>query len=195
MQTVDIILTGVALAMDAFALTIANCATYRNDLNKLKEWSMPVAFAIFQILMPIIGFYIGSVFAGYLKTFAGYIAASVFFILSAKIVFDNVEEIKKRKKGEEETTSSSKFSFWVLIAQAVATSIDALIIGAGDFAFSLSSPFIASLIVGEITFVIVTAALLFGKYMGNLFGKYAEWAGAVILFALAVKNLVTAIIG
>ena len=191
---VDIILTGVALAMDAFALTIANCTTYKKDLNRLKDWSMPITFAIFQFLMPVIGFYIGSVFAGYLKSFAGYIATGVFFILALKIVLDNIREIKNKNKGEEASEPSSKFTFWVLIVQALATSIDALIIGAGDFAFSLSSPFIASLIVGGITFIIVSVALLFGKYMGKLFGKYAEWAGAVILFALAVKNLVTAII-
>ncbi len=196
MKLFDIILTGIALSMDAFALTVANCTTYKDDLNKKKEWSMPIAFSLFQFLMPVIGFYIGSLFADKLSSFAGFITFGVFFILSMKIVFDNVREIKGKVGKEKNNTDikSPKFSFLILILQAIATSIDALIIGAGSFAFTLSSPFLASVIVGAITFLIVMLALIIGKNLGNLFGKYASWAGAVILFSLSIKNLIQAII-
>ena len=72
--------------MDAFAITIANCATYKDTLNRKKEWAMPVAFAIFQILMPIIGYYIGSLFADYISSAAKYVTAAIFFALATKIV-------------------------------------------------------------------------------------------------------------
>lgn len=194
MNISDIILTGVALAMDAFALTIANCSTYKKTLNKRKEWSMPATFAAFQFLMPVIGFYVGSLFAEYLQAVSGFVSAGVFLVLSLKIVFDNVKELSSAKNEKPEKEHDAVFSLSVLLIQGVATSIDALLIGAGDFAFSLSSPFIASLIVGAITFVTVVAALLLGKYVGKIFGKYAQWVGAIILFALAIKNLVTALI-
>lgn len=189
MDMLDIILIGVALAMDAFALTIANCAAYRGKLSPLKEWSMPLMFAFFQIAMPIIGFYVGSAVAGYISSAAGYVTAAVFFVLALKVVIDNL-----RKKDPADETPPQDFSFGVLIVQAVATSIDALVIGV-TFAATLTSPFVPALVIGGVTFAIVAVALLFGKYLGELFGKYAEWFGAAILFILAVKTLVFAILG
>lgn len=189
MDMLDIILIGVALSMDAFALTIANCAAYRGKLTPLKEWSMPIAFALFQTIMPIVGFYVGSAVAGYISSAAGYVTATVFFLLALKVVIDNL-----RKKDLADETPQEDFSFGVLTVQAVATSIDALVIGV-TFAATLTSPFLPALAIGGVTFALVAAALLFGKYLGELFGKYAEWFGSAILFILAVKTLVFAIIG
>lgn len=225
MSLLEVLLIGVALATDAFALTVANCATYKKSLNKLKEWSMPTAFAVFQFLMPVIGFYIGSIFFSYLATISKYLTAGIFFLLAIKIVIDNVKEIKEIRAAEsaeksgftevrggrngttaagdagasgagaakEGVKNGGVFTFWVLILQAVATSIDALAIGV-TFSVELSfSVFAAAAIIGGVTFIIVAAALLIGKYLGKLLGKYATWLGAAILLALAVKNLVDAI--
>lgn len=191
MSFTEIILIGVALAMDAFALTIANCTVYVDKLNKKKEWSMPVAFAVFQILMPIIGYYIGSAFASYLSSFSGYLTAAVFFVLAIKIVIDNVKDAKSTEDREQ---NKNDFTFGVLIVQAVATSIDALAIGV-TFAMELNfSIFIASGIIGAVTFLIVSSALFVGKFLGKKLNDYAKWVGAVILFALAVKSLIQAIL-
>ena len=78
--------------------------------------------------------------------------------------------------------------------QGVATSIDALLIGASQFAFNLTSPFFYAFIVGVITFSIVSVALYIGKSLGSILGKYATYAGAVILFALSIKELIQALI-
>ena len=217
MSVLEVVLIGVALAMDAFALTVANCATYRKTLNRLKEWSMPATFAIFQFIMPVAGFYIGSVFAQYLSSFSKYLTAGIFLILAAKIVFDNVKELRESKKEKEASAtaeispedkeksgeaeecknskaSGGKFTVSVLILQAVATSIDALAVGV-TFAVELTfSVFAAAAIIGGVTFLIVAAALLIGKYLGKLLGKYATWFGAAILLVLSVKNLIDALI-
>lgn len=193
MSIVEIILIGVALAMDAFALTISNCTTYKDSLTVKKEWAMPVAFALFQFAMPIIGFYVGSIFKEGLEKVAGYMTAGIFFFLALKIVFDNVKEINRRKKGEEETVKAN-FNVGILLLQGVATSIDALLIGI-TFSVQLTfSVFIACTIVGVITFLIVMIALFIGKSLGKILGKYAQWAGAIVLFALAIKNLLSAIL-
>ena len=81
MEILDVILIGVALAMDAFALTVANCISYKDSLTKIKTWSMPTFFGLFQFLMPVIGFYIGSVFAESISSVAGFITAGIFFLL------------------------------------------------------------------------------------------------------------------
>jgi len=189
MRIYEIILIGVALAMDAFALTIANCSTYKTTLCRKKELAMPLTFAIFQFLMPVIGFYIGSIFANYLSVIAKFLTFAIFFILASKIVIDNIKEMSEN----DSEIKSSPFTFGILIVQGIATSIDALAIGV-TFAVSLSAPFIASLIIGAVTFVIVAIALFIGKSLGKILGKYAQWLGAIILFALSIKSLIEGLI-
>lgn len=192
MSVWEVVLIGVALSMDAFAITIANCATYKDTLNRKKEWAMPVAFAIFQILMPIIGYYIGSLFAEYISSAAKYVTAAIFFVLAAKIVIDNIKEARKE---ETEEKTAGNFTLGIIALQAVATSIDALAVGV-TFAVELEfSVFVAAGIIGAVTFTLVTAALFIGKFLGALLGKYAQWTGAFILFFLAVKNFIEGIIG
>jgi putative Mn2+ efflux pump MntP len=60
MNVWDIIAIGIALSMDACALAIANCTVYKNMLNKKQLFAIPTAFALFQGLMPLLGFFIGS---------------------------------------------------------------------------------------------------------------------------------------
>ncbi len=191
MNLIDILLIGLALSMDACALTIANCTTYGKTLTKGKCLSMPIAFAIFQGVMPLIGYFVGSTFAKYLESFSGYLVAGVFFILAGKIIFDIIKDMRGKN---EEKKSPPKFGFGLLIVQAVATSIDALVVGV-TLSFNLAfSIWWAILIIAGVTFVLVLVALLFGKYLGKLLGKYANWVGAAILLALAIKSLVEAII-
>ena len=190
MSVLDVILIGIALSVDACALTISNCTAYKNKLTRALEFSMPITFGIMQGVMPIIGFLIGSAFSGYVKNIGGYLTFAIFLILSIKILFDI---IKEKKSGEEQ--KEGNFSYLVIFIQGIATSIDALIIG---FSFSLEltfSIFIAVAIISSITFVLVLASLTFGKFLGKIVGKYASWVGAIILFALAIKSLVLAIIG
>ena len=196
MNVWEITVIGVALALDAFALTIANCTTYEKTLSRKKEWAMPAAFALFQFAMPLAGFLLGELVSDFLQSFAKFLSAGIFFILAAKIVFDVTEE--KRKTATHEKTAPTEktqnFTFGVLFVQAIATSIDAFAVGitfaAATLPFSVA---IAAGIIGVITFAIVAFALIIGKSLGKLLGKYAVWAGAAILFALSVKNLIEGI--
>lgn len=190
----EIALIGIALAMDAFALTVANCTTHEKNLNRKKEWSMPLAFSAFQFLMPLLGFFLGGLVSGFLQSFAKFLSAGIFFILAVKIVFDIIEENKAETVHPRDKKTQS-FTLGVLFIQAVATSIDAFAVGITFAATTLPfSVFIAAGIIGIITFAIVAFALLIGKSLGKLLGKYAVWCGAIILFALAVKNLIEGIV-
>ena len=186
---------GAGLSMDAFAISIANCTTFKNQLNKKIIWSMPLTFAFFQFLMPVIGFYVGSLFVGFLSNVADYLTAAVFLILALKIAIDNVKDCKKTPDGKVVCENKpKKFTFWFLIIQAVATSIDALLIGVTFATINLPHPFFACLIIGIVTFSICLVGVLLGKAIGKALETKAKWAGAIILFALFIKNLVTAII-
>ncbi len=192
MELYDIILIGVALSMDACALTIANCTTYKCSINGKREWLMPTAFALFQGIMPLIGFFIGSLFSNVIGQVGDYITAVIFFFLAGKIIFDIIKD-KKQPRCDQCSTTAHKFTIPILLAQALATSIDALAVGVTLISLTFSV-YIAVVVIAAVTFILVSAALLFGKSLGKLFGEYAEWVGAVILFALAIKSLVTAII-
>ena len=193
MQFYEVLLIAIALSIDACAITIANCTTYKEDLAccKKKEWFMPVAFALFQGLMPLIGYFIGSLFSSVLASIAKILTAIIFFVLAIKIIIDIIKE-NKEQIIEKCACEKAKFTLSVVILQAVATSIDALAVGV-TFINLTFSVYLAVLSIAAVTFVLVSLALLFGKSLGKLFGKYAEWFGAAILFILAIKSLVEAL--
>ena len=188
MRIYEIILVGVALAMDAFALTISNCTVYKDALNRTKKLAMPVTFAAFQFIMPVLGYYVGSAFAGFISEFSGFLTSGIFFLLSIKILFDAIKE--KRSKTERKVSSLTPLT---LVLQGVATSIDALFIGvtlAVELTFSV---FLAAGIIGAVTFIIVSLALLIGTGLGKLLKDLSSLFGVAILLALAIINLVKAL--
>ena len=161
---------------------------------------MPALFSAFQFGMPLLGYFLGGLVSGFLQSFAKFLSAGIFFILAAKIVFDIIAEKRKSetidgfgKTARRETTH--RFGLSVLMLQAVATSIDAFAVGITFAATTLPfSVFAVAGIIGIITFAIVAAALYIGKSLGRLLGEYAVWLGAIILFVLAVKNLIEGVI-
>jgi putative Mn2+ efflux pump MntP len=196
MNLYDVILIAVALSMDAGAITISNCTVYKNSLSPKKQWSMPVFFAIFQAVMPLIGFALGSLATFIRGDFASYLSSAIFFILSSKIFIDIIKDAKEKtmtfsetKEEREKDKKVQNLTFLVLILQGIATSIDALVIGI-TFVELTFSIWLAVLVIAVITFIIVGLCVLFGKKLGHLLGRYADFVGAIILLILAIKSLV-----
>ena len=199
MKLYDIILIAISLAMDASAVTISNCTAYKNTLTNKRKWAMPITFAIFQGIMPLIGFFVGSLFSSFIGTIAGFLSSAIFFILSGKIIFDIINEKREcvctlsEQKALCEREKTAILTMSVLILQGVATSIDALVVGITliNLTFSI---FLAVLVIALLTFIVVGIALLLGQKLGCAFGKYADYVGAIILLALAIKSLIQALI-
>lgn len=187
----SIVLSGISLAMDAFAVSICDGMVYRN-LNKRKGITIPLTFGIFQALMPIIGFYLGMLFLEQIEAFDHWIAFALLVIIGGKMVFDGIKELKS----PEEELKPKKFSYPEVLVQGVATSIDALAVG-----FSLNAmlasvgnvqvwAWISVCIIGIITFAISLGGLLIGVKVGKLFRKkasVAEIIGGAVLILIAVK--------
>ncbi len=201
MSVLDVILIGAVLAIDAFALTIANCTTYKNCLVGKKGLKLPITFGLFQGIMPLLGYFVGLLINlasnGFIEKISGYLTFAIFLILATKIVIDNVKEIIECNKEQEITNcpcqeKETNLTLPILLLQGLATSIDAFAVGL-TFISVQFSVYVAVLIIALITFVLVLLALFAGKALGKIFGKYAEWAGAVILLALAIKALVGAL--
>ena len=122
----SVILSGVSLAMDAFAVSICDGMVYRN-LTKGKAVVMPTVFGIFQAVMPIIGFYICMAFSR-IDAFDAvdhWIAFALLFIIGGKMIYDGIKELRAK----EEELKPKQFSLPEVLVQGVATSIDALFVG------------------------------------------------------------------
>lgn len=196
MNLYDIILVALALSIDAGAITISNCSVYKNSLSTKKQWSMPIFFAIFQGVMPLIGFFLGSLLTFVRGDFASYLSSAIFFILSAKIFIDIIKDAKEKtmtlseaKEQEKSAHKVQNLTFLVLLLQGVATSIDALVIGI-TFVKLIIPIWLAIFVIAVITFIFVGLCVIFGKKLGKVFGKYADYVGAIILLILAIKSLV-----
>lgn len=194
----SIILSGLSLAMDAFAVSICDGMVYR-DLNKRKGIVIPTAFGLFQALMPIIGFYIGLAFSNYIDTFDHWIAFALLLVIGGKMIFDGAKELLSKK----EELAPKKFSVVEVLLQGIATSIDALAVG-----FTLNSmlsgvsnvqlwAWISVCIIGAITFTISLIGLIIGVKFGQLFKKkasIAEIIGGVVLIGIGLKILIEGLI-
>lgn len=194
MEFIDVILIGIALSIDACAITIANCNVYKKELNKKNFWLMPFFFGLFQAIMPLTAFYVGTIFSEYLTEYSGFLTSAIFFVLAIKILVDTIKEIKEKNTLNKETEKPlKKFSVLMIVVQAFATSIDAFMIG---LTFSLSfkmSIYVGIAIIFAITSILVWLSILLGKTLGKVFGKYANWIGFAILLSLSIKELIVAI--
>lgn len=191
MDILDIVFIGVALSMDACALTIANCVEQRCSLTKKQAWSMPILFALFQGLMPLIGYLIGSLFYEYIGSYGKYLTAAIFFALGLKMIFDVIKE-KRQGNNEEDDCARAKsknLTLGVVTIQAVATSLDALVVGITLNKYALP-PFVSVAVIAVVTFALVSLSLLLGKSLGKVLGKYSNYVAIVIILLLAVKNLI-----
>ena len=182
MSIIEVILLGIGLAMDAVAVSIANGMIYRN-ISRAGYVSMPVMFGIFQMMMPVAGYYAGEVFGKTLKAHSGLVVLIILGVIGARMV---IEGLKKLKTDPGQQESEKKFSFTVVLLQAVATSIDAFAVGVGLSATGANMWLTVSLI-GKVTAIMVTGALFVGKKLGQILGKYSEIAGGAILIIIGIK--------
>ena len=189
MDILDIIFIGVALSMDACAITIANCVEQGSCLTKKQTWAMPTFFALFQGLMPLIGYLIGHLFYEYIGAYGKYLTSLIFFVLGIKMIIDVIKEKKCEKEKVCDIECKKKLTLGVIAIQAVATSLDALIVGITLNEYSLPY-YVSVILIAVVTFVLVLLALFLGKSLGKILGKYSNYVAIVIILALAIKSLI-----
>ena len=179
MGLVELMLMGVGLAMDAFAVSICKGLAMRK-VNKKQCFVIALFFGGFQALMPFLGWLLGSQFADKISAIDHWIA----FGLLAVIGFNMIREAVK---GEEDVDSSLTLS--TIIVLAIATSIDALAVGI-SFAFLQVNIWLAASIIGITTFVLSIIAVVIGNRLGGVLEKYAGILGGIILIGIGTKILI-----
>lgn len=178
MNLIDLIVTAVALSMDAFAVSISkglSCRRYQLKNSLITGFY----FGGFQALMPVVGFVLGFRFEDAIKSVDHWIA----FIMLAFIGINMIRE----SFGKAETVEDC-FCPKEMLVMAVATSIDALVVGI-SFAFLSVNILSAAGIIGLTTFVLSAAGVYVGHLFGARFKSAAEFAGGVILILIGLKVL------
>ena len=198
-----IILLGIALAMDAFAVSITDGLIYR-DINKKKIFYIAATFGVMQAVMPLIGYFVieliaylvgNSGSADAIKTFSSIVAWISFALLlfiGIKMLVEGIIEVRKPL----EEKKSKLFSVKEVLIMGVATAIDALAAGVTMHAglSTNSTVWLHVSIILVITFVFSLVGLFLGKQITKLLkGKYEISCiiGGVILVLLAVWVIVS----
>lgn len=181
-------LLGVGLAMDAFSVSLAN-GLNEPSMRKEKMCAIAGVFALFQALMPMIGWICVHTIVQYFKAFEKcipWIALILLLFIGGKMLIEGI----KNKNGESE---KAKVGIAALFIQGVATSIDALSVGFTIAGYGLLMAVVCALIIATITFVICMAGLIIGKKFGTKFANKAAILGGIILIIIGIEIFVTGV--
>lgn len=180
MGVVEIIIIGFSLAMDAFAVSLSKGLA--SGKYKIKNSIIcGIWFGGFQMLMPLIGCFLGEKFASSIQAFDHWIA----FILLALIGSNMLKEAFS----DDEEKAGASYSIRAMFPLAVATAIDALAVGI-TFAFLGVNIWLAVAIIGAITFITSGLGVKIGSIFGEKYAKRAEIAGGILLILMGLKILV-----
>ena len=184
--------------MDAFSISVAN-GIVEPDMRKTRMFKISGVYAVFQFLMPLIGWFlvttVAEIFTAFHK-FIPWIALFLLLFIGGKMVFEGIKDKKQcGKKEKEEVKEAKKLTWGALIVQGVATSIDALSVGFTIADYSFLRAFASSLIIGVVTLVICLLGLIFGKKIGAKFVSTATIIGGVILILIGIEIFVKGFLG
>lgn len=176
----EVLLIGIGLSMDAAAVSATNGMCYPK-MKKSQMLIMALAFGVFQGVMPIIGYFAGTLFTEQIKGIDHWVAMILLAFIGGKMLIDGFKK--------DESTQVKPFSMKLLLLQAVATSIDALAVGI-SFAAMKTNIFYAVSIIAASTFIISLFAIWLGRKVGDKLNKTAEILGGAILIFIGLKILI-----
>lgn len=179
----ELLLTAVGLSMDAFAVSVCKGLAMKR-MRYGQAVVIGLYFGIFQAIMPLIGWLLGTSFSRYIEAFDHWIAFVLLAFIGGKMLWDALHE-----EAETVDAAEQKLNHKEMFMLAIATSIDALAVG---IAFAcLDVPVVRSVsLIGAVTFVLSFAGVWIGNRFGNRFQKYAGIAGGAVLILIGVKILV-----
>ncbi len=183
MGIIETLIISVALAMDAFAVSIA-CGISKKKISIFNIIKVGLFFGLFQGLMPFLGYIFGNLIPFDITAFDHWIA----FVL---LGFIGVSMIRESSGSEDDDVSDKKdlFKTWTLFIAAIATSIDAL---AAGFSFSLLGSGIMLLVISATLITLITSIIgvIVGSRFGHIFEKKIELIAGSVLILLGIKIVI-----
>lgn len=187
MSLVEIFVIAVSLAMDALAVSASNGLALKNA-NAGHAAVFGLYFGFFQFMMPVIGFFCGIGFGGYIEMVDHWVAFGLLTLIGGKMIWDS-----RQGDGDEEQITDEKriMSPKNMIMLAIATSIDALAVGVSFALTENVNIWLASVIIGVVAFVLSFVGVLAGKNIGSRFEKYSACIGGIVLIIIGLRILIT----
>lgn len=165
--------------MDSFAVSLSSgtlhCVTPKKGIK------IAVVFAVFQAIMPVLGWLLGTTFKNIIEQIDHWIAFSLLFIIGFKMI---IEAFKQKDEKRKFNINKNH----VLIMLALATTIDAFVVGI-SFGFLNVSIIEASVIIGLVTFIISYSGICLGKLNRFIKPRTAELIGGLVLIGIGLKIL------
>ena len=173
----EIILTAIALSMDAFAVSICKglstrCVSLRHSIIT------GLYFGFFQALMPVLGYFLGINFQEEIASIDHWIAFALLSLIGISMI----------KESREDGEGNDRYDFKTMIVLAIATSIDALAVGI-SFALLDVEIFSSAATIGFITFAFSAVGVKLGSRLGARSRSVAELVGGIILILIGLKIL------
>ena len=181
----ELFLLAVGLSMDAFAVSVCKGLAMKKVTLKA-EVTCGLWFGGFQMLMPIVGFFLGSLFAEAIEAFDHWVAFGLLVIIGINML---KEALEKEDESGDDPEKDADLSVKTMFLMAVATSIDALAVGISLAMVGSVNIWLAAAFIGICTCLLSALGVKIGNVFGSRYEKKAECAGGVILILLGVKIL------
>ena len=182
MGIAELFVLAVGLSMDAFAVSI--CKGLSMKKAGIREGAIcGVWFGGFQALMPLIGFFLGTLFAEAIEKFDHWVAFGLLAVIGINMLKEAFEKKECENCGCDDLSPKKMF------VMAIATSIDALAVGVSLAMAGDVNIYLAVLLIGVVTFTLSAVGVKVGNVFGSRFEKKAQIAGGVILILLGLKIL------
>ena len=179
----ELLVLAVGVSMDAMAVSVCKGLAMKKATLK-NAMTCGLWFGGFQALMPLIGFFLGTIFADAIRAFDHWVA----FILLGIIGINMLKEAFE--KGDCCSVQDADLSFKTMLLMAIATSVDALAVGISlAMVLEVSQIFLAVALIGLMTCALSALGVKIGNVFGCKFEKRAQIAGGVILILLGTKIL------
>ena len=188
MGFISLLLIAFSLSFDSFAVSVCSgLALCRKHLRLTDALKIGLSLAIFQGLMPVLGWFLGSTVKDEIQQADHWIAFGLLSFLGIKMILEGRVPIKKRK-------IKNPTSWRVLIPMSIATSIDAFAVGI-SFSLFFDHILFPALLIGFVTLGVSLSGIYMGKRAGNKLAGSAEIAGGIILIIIGLKILIQHLIG
>ena len=183
MDIVNISAIAVALAMDAFAVSIAAGVTLKN-VSFRQTFRLSWHFGLFQALMPVIGWSAGSTVRVYIEAYDHWIAFGLLSIIGLKMIREAFKADDDSQKKKDPTKGM------MLVILSLATSIDALAVGLSLSMLNVGI-WLPACIIGIVAGSFTVVGIQFGRRIGSAvkLGLYAEVFGGVVLIIIGFNIL------
>ncbi len=168
--------------MDAFAVSIAVGLTI-DGVTPRHVFRIAFHFGLFQFMMPILGWLVGSVVSTEVVAYGPWLAFVLLGIIGSKMILDAISNSGIR-------TDSDPSRGWMLVALSLATSIDALAAGL-SMSFLQVSVWLPCVVIGLVATLFSAVGITFSGRVLRRWGRAASLVGGCMLVLVGIRIVVS----